>query len=283
MCAFENHHSSIAVASRLTPLALLHHHPFATSAFSAAACSASCFEFALGLRFNLNLGTLSLMANREPIQVDEWYHCYNRGVDKREVFLEERDYERLLLLMYLGKRAGPIQLFNESKIHLETILNESIVAKKSAIVEIGAYALMPNHFHFVLKEIQEGGIALFMQKVFTGYTMYFNQKNERTGALFAGTFKSKHIADDQYLKHLVSYVHLNPADLFESGWRRGGNNISIVEKGLREYPYSSLPDFLGIPRPHRAILDRSIFELFERIPSMKAIMREAKTYENLNV
>lgn len=223
------------------------------------------------------------MANREPIELDEWYHCYNRGVDKRKVFLEERDYDRLLLLMYLGKRARPIQLFNENNIHLETILNEPVVTEKQDIVEIGAYALMPNHFHFVLKEIREGGIALFMQKVFTGYTMYFNQKNERTGALFAGTFKSKHIVDDRYLKHLISYVHLNPGDLFEPGWKSNGNDIAKVEKGLRDYPYSSLPDFLGVGRPHKALLGHSIFQLFDRIPSMQTMVREARTYENLNI
>ena len=223
------------------------------------------------------------MANREPIEVDEWYHCFNRGVDKRKVFLEERDYERLLLLMYLGKTGRPIQLFNENEIHFETILNELADAKKSDIVEIGAYALRPNHFQCALKEIQEEGSARVMQKVFTGYTMYFNQKNDRTGALFAGTFKSKHIADDRYLKHLVSYVHLNPADLVESGWKESRNNISKVEKSLREYPYSSLPDFLDIVRPHKALLGRSIFQLFDRIPSMETMIREAKTYENLNI
>ena len=223
------------------------------------------------------------MANRKPIQIDEWYHCYNRGVDKRKVFLEERDYERLLLHMFLGKRSGPIQLFNENDHRLETILKESERATRPDIVEIGAYALMPNHFHFVLKEIQEGGISLFMQKVFTGYTMYFNQKNARTGALFAGTFKSNHIADDRYLKHLISYVHLNPAELFEPGWKENRSSLSKIEKGLREYPYSSLPEFLGQTRPHKLLLGKSIFQLFDSIPSMQRMIRDAKMYETLNL
>ena len=223
------------------------------------------------------------MANRKPIEVDEWYHCYNRGVDKRKVFLEERDYERLLLHMFLGKRSRPIQLFNENDHRLETILKETDKATGPDIVEIGAYALMPNHFHFVLKEVREGGIALFMQKVFTGYTMYFNQKNERTGALFAGTFKSNHIADDQYLKRLISYVHLNPAELFEPGWKESRGSLSKVEKGLREYPYSSLPEFMGQIRPHKLLLGKSIFQLLDKIPSMERMVRDAKTYETLNL
>ncbi|OGG77675.1 hypothetical protein A3B35_02565 [Candidatus Kaiserbacteria bacterium RIFCSPLOWO2_01_FULL_54_24] len=223
------------------------------------------------------------MANRKPIEVGEWYHCYNRGVDKRKVFLEERDYDRLLLHMFLGKRPKPIQLFNERDHRLVTILRDSEKATGLDIVEIGAYALMPNHVHFVLKEIQEGGVALFMQKVFTGYTMYFNQKNARTGALFAGTFKSNHIADDRYLKHLISYVHLNPAELFEPGWKEKIGDLSKVEKRLREYPYSSLPEFLGHTRPHRVLLGNSAFELFDKVPTMGQMVRDARTYETLNV
>ena len=225
---------------------------------------------------------MDVMANRKPIQVDEWYHCYNRGVDKRKVFLEERDYERLLLHMFLGKRSKPIQLFNANDHRLETILKETEKATEPDIVEIGAYALMPNHFHFVLKEVQEGGIALFMQKVFTGYTMYFNQKYTRTGALFAGTFKSNHVADDRYLKHLISYVHLNPAELFDPKWNGKNGNLAKIEKGLREYPYSSLPEFVGQVRPHKLLLGGSIFQLFDTIPSIQRMIREAKTYEILN-
>ena len=217
------------------------------------------------------------------MDLGEWYRCYNRGVHMRKVFLEERDYDRLLLHMFLGKRPKPIQLFNERDHRLVTILRDSEKATGLDIVEIGAYALMPNHVHFVLKEIQEGGVALFMQKVFTGYTMYFNQKNARTGALFAGTFKSNHIADDRYLKHLISYVHLNPAELFEPGWKEKIGDLSKVEKRLREYPYSSLPEFLGHTRPHRVLLGNSVFELFDKVPTMGQMVRDARTYEALNI
>src|SRR3989344_2157363 len=203
------------------------------------------------------------MANRKPIEVGEWYHCYNRGVDKRKVFLEERDYDRLLLHMFLGKRPKPIQLFNERDHRLVTILRDSEKATGLDIVEIGAYALMPNHVHFLLKEIQEGGTALFMQKVFTGYTMYFNKKYERTGALFAGTFQSKHIVDDRYLKCVVSYIHLNPAELFNPQWKKMKRGLAILGRKVQQYPYSSLYDFYEHDRPERKIIGPSIFSLFE--------------------
>ncbi len=224
-----------------------------------------------------------MMANRKPIEIDEWYHCYNRGVDKRKVFLNKRDYERMLLLMYLAMNELPVRLFSATDTSLKTVFDQSLFKKTRRIVEIGAYALMPNHIHFVLKEIQEGGISLFMQKVFTGYTMYFNQKNERTGALFAGTFKSKHVEDDRYLKHLISYVHLNPAELFEPNWKKGSGYILAMEKSLREYQYSSLPEFIGIERPQKLLIASSVFELFDKIPTTQQMLQEARTYESLHV
>ena len=219
------------------------------------------------------------MANRKPIEVGEWYHCFNRGVDKRKVFLSARDYERMLILMYLAKNDMPVRLFSIRNARLKTILIET--GEHKPIVQIGAYSLMPNHFHFVLKEIQEGGIALFMQKVFTGYTMYFNQKNDRTGALFGGSYKSKHVANDEYFKHLLSYVHMNPAELFEPKWKDGVGDVIEMERNLLQYPYSSLLEFTGQDRPQKALIDRSIFELFDKIPSIRQMLRDARAYEML--
>jgi putative transposase len=223
------------------------------------------------------------MATRYPLAVDEWYHCYNRGVDKRRVFNSKTDYERLLLLMYAGGKDMPAHISNLRDRRLINVLSDKTLGLGSQIVEIGSYALMPNHFHFVLKEIREGGIALFMQKVFTGYTIYFNKKNNRTGALFAGTYKSRHVADDRYLKHLISYVHTNPVELYAPGWKDGSADLPKIEEYLRRYPYSSLPEFIGEVRPHKQILNNSIFQLFEKMPSIQTMLREARTYEALNL
>lgn len=219
-----------------------------------------------------------MMANREPFGVGEWYHCYNRGVDKRRVFSGRADYERLLLLIFIANASIPAHTFHLKNKKLSAILSDKSFQRGTPLVEIGAYSLMPNHFHFVLKEVREGGIALFMQKVFTGYTMYFNKKNERTGALFAGTFKSKHIADDNYLKRLVPYVHLNCVKLFDPRWKSGRGSSAAIEKRLKEYPYSSLPDFMGVERPERALLGNSIFELFDSPPNAREMLDEAKGY-----
>ena len=218
------------------------------------------------------------MAVRNPFAVDEWYHCYNRGVDKRTVFEDAGDYNRFLLLLYLGNGSVPLRLSNLKNQNIRAVLKDISLEREEPLVEIGTYTLMPNHFHLALKEITKSGIAIFMQKIFTAYTMYFNKKYERTGALFAGPFKSRHVDDDRYLKHLVSYQHLNVVELFEPKWKDGFGNLKKIERQLKEYPYSSLPDFLGHKRPERKILGDSIFELYDSIPTLTEIIDDAHAY-----
>jgi len=218
------------------------------------------------------------MAEREPFGIDEWYHCYNRGVDKRIIFEDAGDYNRFLLLLYLGNGSVPIRISNIKNQDLRAVLENVSIERGEPLVELGAYTLIPNHFHLILKEILEGGIATFMQRIFTAYTMYFNKKYERTGNLLSGVFKSRHIEDDRYLKRVISYSHLNVAELFDSKWKTGQGDLKKIEKGLREYPYSSLPDFLGHERPERKILGDSVFELFETIPTLQEIIDDANAY-----
>jgi putative transposase len=218
------------------------------------------------------------MPNRAPIGIDEWYHCYNRGVDKRRIFEDQRDYERFLLTMYAGNSTSSIHISNFNLPTIAAVIEKGVLEQEDPLVSIGAYCLMPNHFHFVLKEIKSAGIARFMQKVCTGYTMYFNKKNERTGALFAGTFKSKHVPDDRYLKHLISYVHLNPAELFDARWKYGTSDVAKIEQKLLTYRYSSLPEFLGKDRAEKLLLDPAVMNLYEKRPRLKEIVAEANEY-----
>ncbi|HEY4522042.1 MAG TPA: hypothetical protein VJH91_00160 [Candidatus Paceibacterota bacterium] len=218
------------------------------------------------------------MSYRQPFAIDEWYHCYNRGVDKRKIFQTKADYERFLLLLYVCNGTRAVHVSNLKDRRLHSILSDTTINRGKTLVEIGAYSLMPNHFHLVLKEIQEGGIASFMQKVFTGYTMFFNKKNDRTGALVAGPFKSKHVPNDEYLKHLIAYVHLNSAELFDSAWKKGTGNRQLLEQKLPLYSYCSLPDFLGQKRLENRLIGDSVFSLFESIPTIQEMLQEAGSY-----
>lgn len=216
------------------------------------------------------------MANRSPFAPGEWYHCYSRGVDKRVVFETRGDYERFLQLLYL---------INDTVVHHRSDLKKTTTAeimlreRRMPLVSIGAYCLLPNHFHLLLKETQENGISMFMRKLGIAYAMYFNIKNERVGNLFVKPFRSKHVSDDRYFKRAVQYVHLNAADLFEKEWKSGKvKNPKTLEKKLKDYRYSSLPDYYGLERPEGAILARDVKNLFEELPPLSSLITEAVEY-----
>jgi REP element-mobilizing transposase RayT len=218
------------------------------------------------------------MATRPPMPPHEWFHCYNRGVDKRKVFEGTKDYERFLALLYICNGNKNVQLGDLYNRNLKSVLADNKIDRGELLVEIGAYSLLPNHCHFIFKQIREGGIGLFMQKVFTGYTMYFNKKYGRTGALFAGSFKSKHIKDDLYLKQVVPYVLLNPIVIEEPRWKQGAASLLSIKTHILSYPYSSVPEFFGKDRLERKIIGNSLYEFYSPRPSVQKMLRTAQDF-----
>ena len=212
---------------------------------------------------------------KTQFSVDEWYHCYSRGVDKRISFEDARDYRRFLEQLYLANSETPLRRDDIASQNFERILQ---VQRHGALVSVGAFCLMPNHFHLVLKEILEGGITKFMQKLGTAYTMYFNRRYERTGNLFVKPFRSRHVHDDRYFQHLINYVHCNPAELYEPGWETGNSkDLPVLTEQLVKYPYSSLGAYEDARLPIRAILDDSVFAVARTVPAVQMI-REAREY-----
>ncbi len=209
------------------------------------------------------------------ISLEEFYHIYNRGTEKRKIFLDKKDHERFLSLLYICNNKNKVHIQIQGK-NLNDILNLEI---KEKIVEIGAYCLMPNHFHLLLHEKIENGISKFMQKLLTAYTMYFNKKYARSGALFQGKFKDTHLDTDRYLKYLISYVHLNPIKLTEPEWKEKGiKNPKQAELFLKKYRYSSYSDFLGEKRIENKIIQKdSLPQYFENFKDF-----ESHTTEWLN-
>ena len=162
----------------------------------------------------------------------EYYHVYNRGVDKRDIYLDNADRLRFNRLLHIANSTKPVVYKLVQRLPLDKVeVGERLVA-------IGAYCLMPNHFHLLVKEIKEGGITSFMEKLMTGYSKYFNKRNNRTGALFQGRFKAEHVDRDEYLKYLYAYIHLNPVKLIDSDWKEKGiSNLSKAKKYFGEYPW----------------------------------------------
>lgn len=168
-----------------------------------------------------------------------YYHTYNRGVEKRDIFIDDQDYRVFLSFVkaYLssdtsvGKQLHPIEEETGSRPvrirPLKTFFRE---------VSLLAYCLMPNHFHLLLWQSPVDGMSRFMQSLCTSYSMYFNKKYKRVGTLFQGPYKAVSVHEDIYLLHLTRYIHLNPLDLSLTGSRP----VRPVE-----YPYSSYAYYLG--------------------------------------
>jgi len=137
----------------------------------------------------------------------EYYHVFNRGVDKRNIFESTDDlsyfFSRIIDLNY-ADIPGKFRISRSRKNGIS--VNESESGK---LVSIVAYCLLPNHFHLVLKQEVDGGISKFMQKLGTSHTMYFNQKYKRSGSLFQGKFKANMISGEFGLPVLSVYVNLN--------------------------------------------------------------------------
>ena len=216
------------------------------------------------------------MANRTPLAPKEYYHIYNRGTEKRNIFSREPDYERFITLLYLANGTKPVRIDNLRK-QGETLLSLALQADRGrSLVDLCAYCLMPNHFHLLVRAKDGVGISRFMQKLTTAYTMYFNTRYERSGALFQGVFKSSHTRDDRYLKYLISYIHLNPIKLIEPTWKeRGIANRKRAENYLGDYKYSSYLDYLGQKRLSSQLISKHMLpDYFETPGSFKKNVTE---------
>lgn len=140
-----------------------------------------------------------------PQVVGERYHVFNRGVDKRVIFESKDDYVRFYMSLSLFNSVEPVTNFDQAQsIHRVERTNQRLVS-------IEAYALLPNHFHFIISPLVDGGLSEFMRRVCGGYTSYFNERYERSGALLQGTFKRVHISSDEQYRYLFAYVNENHA------------------------------------------------------------------------
>ena len=220
------------------------------------------------------------MQRKFDFSTGEFYHIYNRGNGKNDIFNGKRDYGRFIFLLFIANSKKPVRvdgLVRKCRAQgrsLRNVMKEN--ERDDTLVDIGAYCLMPNHFHLLIREKIDGGASLFMQKLATGYSMYFNKKYERTGSLWEGRFKAEHANNDEYLKYLFAYIHLNPMKLVEPKWREIGVTDAVrVRKYLKEYQYSSYVDYLGEDREEKLILNKEAFpEYFDEFKEFETFIDE---------
>jgi len=177
------------------------------------------------------------------------------------IFLDDFDRQRFQKLLYVCNSSKPVVFKTIQGLALDKI------ERGKTLVDIGAYCLMPNHFHLLLKEKIDNGTSLFIGKLLTAYSMFFNKKYERTGTLFEGPFQATHADIDEYLKYLISYIHLNPVKIINPEWKdKGILNISNAKKYLNQYKYSSYIDYLDYDREEKVILNRKSFPEYFATP-----------------
>ncbi len=167
-----------------------------------------------------------------------YYHIYNRGALKQTLFHDQKDYARFLFLLLAQQGNNTFLkitrlLGKHRMLDIQQTLEEKVddIARERQ-VEVINFCIMPNHFHVTLHELQDGGISRYMQKILNGYGKYFNKKYEKSGHVFQGAYKCKHVIDDQQIFYLSAYIHKNPNEL--SKWK---NNIV-------NYPWSSYQDYI---------------------------------------
>lgn len=195
---------------------------------------------------------------RKEYAPNSYYHVYNRGLAKQHIFLDKDDYVVFLSLLkrHLSKDSQTNKYCREAP-HFY------------GQVELLAFCLMPNHFHFLIYQSNDSGaMTKFLQSVCTAYTMYFNRKYERRGPLFEGRFKASRISQDEYLQHISRYIHLNPReyrrykwsslpyylDGYEAEWIKPQRILDIFEDDNYE-------NFLKDYQDHKAMLDEIKHEL----------------------
>ena len=172
----------------------------------------------------------------------------DRGVDKRLVFMDEEDHYRFIHDLYVFNDTSPMYangyFFQQESFDIGC---QKIAKDRACLVDIHAFALMPNHYHLLLSPLVEDGIPKFMKKLNMGYSKYFNEKNKRTGALWQGKYKSISVVNDGHFLYIPFYIHFNPLDMFAPEWRKGNiRNRPEAKEFLKNYRWSSHLDYLGI-------------------------------------
>lgn len=206
-----------------------------------------------------------------PLVTNQIYHVLNRGIASKPVFLAKKDYQRTLKIIWYYQNQNPplsYSHFLRLPVKQKSEILERLKNKEKFLVEIIAFSLLPNHFHFLLKQTQENGVSIFMSNLTNSYTRYFNTKNKRTGPLFQGKFKAIMVETDEQLLHLSRYIHLNPYTSY----------VVKTFKDLEDYPYSSLPEYLGRSRAN-FFQKEIVLNQFKNVNSYKRFVFDQAEYQ----
>ena len=171
-----------------------------------------------------------------PLVTGEIYHVFNRSVARQPILTTQRNCQRILDLINFYRFPNTNVRYSHFA-RLSTELKQQFLddlTKQNQQVEIVCFTLMPNHYHFLIRQKSENGISNFIRHLQNGYAKYFNLKNERSGAVFQAMFKAVRIENEEQFIHIARYIHLNPLTSYVL------NNI----EQLNSYPWNSYMDYL---------------------------------------
>jgi len=196
-----------------------------------------------------------------------FFHILNRGVEKRTIFLSEKDCFRFVYSLYDFNDEGiTLKSYYNRRLAMRkpnTIKLLNVENKKNELVDVLCWCLMPNHYHILVQEKSDGGASMFSKKIGSGYTQYFNLRNKRNGVLFQGRSKIIPVRKENYFVYLPYYIFSNPVKLIEKSWKENGiKNPRQVRNFLENYKWSSYLDIIGKSDFPFVINKKSFFELF---------------------
>ena len=194
---------------------------------------------------------------RTPIVTGETYHTFNRSIARQPIFLNVRGYSRALELMHFYSYVQPrlrFSHYNRLPLKEKTDFMEDLRVNRRKQIKLFAFCLMPNHVHFLLKELEKNGISRFMSNFQNSYAKYLNLKTDRTGSLFQAMFKAVRIESDEQLIHVCRYIHLNPLTSY----------VIKDPDDLERYPWSSYSEYF---KKTSNLIDKSLISEF--FPSKK--------------
>ena len=216
------------------------------------------------------------MARAKDITIvpGEHYHLYVRGVAKQDLFLDTRDYVRIIFLLLYFQSLAQIHNIGVTVTHFikQGVFNVGDKKEREILdnknVELVAFTIMPNHIHLIVQELDEGGIPQYMKRVLGGYAKYFNIKYKKTGHVFQGSYNAVHIENNEQLLYVSAYIHLNQREL--KTWR---NKES-------EYPWSSYKDYVCKNRWKNFLTTKIILEQFKNPNEYKESVEESGAKED---
>ena len=142
---------------------------------------------------------------RPTYTIGSYYHLYNRGRSRLSIFHDSRDY-------------------------LDVLEKLKSIGRKYSLAII-VYCLLPNHYHFLIRQDGVPRASLLPQRIFNSYSKIYNKKYRHSGTIFEGSAKARLVAGDAYLLHLCRYIHANPV-------------LHGLVPGLDDWPYSNYHEWI---------------------------------------